>query len=1110
VGALVITSLFVAVVVPALAYALIGQVLPGSIPALQYLLATAYLLTAVMTLLEARAAMSSREEPPVCALDDPVELARLPSLTAIVSAYLPNEQRLVIETIVNLATRMKTAPGKLQIILAYNTPEDLPDVEGMLASLADLHIAFTALRVWGSRSKAENINAALPLATGEVTLLLDADHQPAADAAARALRWFEAGYDIVQGRCAIRDWRAGWLSRVVAVEFEEMYSAAHAGRSLAFDTAMFCGTNGWWRTSVLRRIGMSNEMLTEDIDASVRAMLAGYRAIHDRSIVSTELAPPTGGAWWGQRIRWAQGWFQVTLKHQRAIRDSSNLTSDLKLYWTYLLGWRQLFPILSLQIFALLAADVLLARSLHWFDNPYLALTTVLTVVAEPVLVACTYRVTPASRRRELRGAFVAYGAGALLYTTVKNMVAMVATVRELIGQRAWVVTRRHLPVAAALAAVAVPALAAPGARAASDGPNRVPLASVASSMTMTGRAPVADVSVVLPADWTSLSGVLHLGWQASPSVTARSSLRVVIGGSVRAAVPVKAGLGQVSVPIHATAPSGLLQIQLAAQLHTKPCCAPDPGSTAVLALDPARSSLTLTGAWAGGEPLLANMPASLADVLGPTARPLFLALPASPDGADVQAAATVAGAIDRAAGVSVPMWVFLGTPRARLDRLPGDVIDVNPVGAPGVAAARRPSGLITLTLYGKHGGVIDAAAALARTDRGFYPGSQAQVVGSPTLGPPTAPATGAPIAPAGAAGTGPFAVDAVFRLPESRELAGGRARIELELGFDAPAGGRVELALNGLPVEPLNLPASGSRAGQLERTLTVVQDPAQSNIAGNVSAQLVPGNNVLTISGDLPPGQPLAGAGDAEAPMVAVLKGSTVRFASRSRTGQATLGLWPWPFLIRGAATQASFVLPANPNARVLTGTIATIATASLWTATPLDPTILIGPASLPAHGPVVVIAGGTTAPVALPPGAPARPQPNLLETYHSRGRQLLVAFGAHAMTPLASGYEVGRVGGVAIVVAPHGQLTRLVGAPAQQAFPDRPLAWQVPSAILVVAVLAVVLLGIRRARRRLSDLPPPAPGEEPSAPAAQVEIWEQLLAGQGNGTADQSVPRP
>jgi cellulose synthase/poly-beta-1,6-N-acetylglucosamine synthase-like glycosyltransferase len=184
-------------------------------------------------------------------------------------------------------------------------------------------------------------------------------------------------------------------------------------------------------------------MLTEDIDASIRAMLSGYRLIHDRSIVSTELATENGRSWWRQRLRWAQGWLQVTVRHQDAVWRSDVLDPQTKLYWTYLLGWREVFAPLSLQIVALLAAARIVRIKIRWFSSPYLVGTTVLTLVAGPALSAVAYRVALWRTKRSLRGWFVVFSLSSLAYTTLKNTVAMVAMLRQALHKREWLVTPR-------------------------------------------------------------------------------------------------------------------------------------------------------------------------------------------------------------------------------------------------------------------------------------------------------------------------------------------------------------------------------------------------------------------------------------------------------------------------------------------------------------------------------------------------------------------------------------------------------------------------------------------------------------------------------------------
>lgn len=425
--------------VPTVLCIVIGLSRPGVLTILHYAVATAYSITALMMLFEAMVAFPRRK----AARGHAETLAEMPLTTVIVSAYLPNEQDLIAETIVRLTTAMHVPSYKLQIILAYNTPDDLP-VEEALASFNRLNTSFLPLRVVGSRSKAENILAALPYAEGKMTVLLDADHHPHPDAFERAYRWLLAGYDVVQGRCVVRNQKQNLLTRLISIEFEQIYGISHAGRSLSVDTAIFGGTNGYWRTSVLKEIGMDERMLTEDIDSSVRAMLAGYRIVHDRSVISTELATTTVRSWWTQRLRWAQGWFQVTLRHQIPILRCDKLSRRTKLYWAYMLAWRELFPLLSLQIFSLLIAALVIGQPIDWVRNWYLAGTTVITLAAGPLVAIAAYRIALWRTKKSLRLWFVVSAVTSLFYTTLKNMVAMVAILREFRGESPWVVTARQ------------------------------------------------------------------------------------------------------------------------------------------------------------------------------------------------------------------------------------------------------------------------------------------------------------------------------------------------------------------------------------------------------------------------------------------------------------------------------------------------------------------------------------------------------------------------------------------------------------------------------------------------------------------------------------------
>jgi cellulose synthase/poly-beta-1,6-N-acetylglucosamine synthase-like glycosyltransferase len=362
----------------------------------------------------------------------------VPRATILVAAYLPNEQDIILETLRHIFETVHRPNGGLEVILAYNTPTNLP-VEADLHLLAEAHPELRLLRVEGSRSKAENLNAALALVTGEITCILDADHFPPADCFERAWRWLEYDYDVVQGRNVIRNHRQNLLTQNIAIEFEMVYGVAHSAKSYLTDSTIFGGSNGYWRTEALQRIRFNPAMLTEDIDASMRTLLSGYRIVHDRSIVTTELAPQDFNSFWFQRKRWSHGWLEVSLKYQRRVWKSQKLTLWQKVYWTYLLYYCVFYSLIALQILPLV-----LSRSLHPFalneDNAYLLASTLITFASGFYATWVTLRV---SALRYPTRYYLQHAGLICFYTVLKNMISVVALYDHLHGFNRWVVTPR-------------------------------------------------------------------------------------------------------------------------------------------------------------------------------------------------------------------------------------------------------------------------------------------------------------------------------------------------------------------------------------------------------------------------------------------------------------------------------------------------------------------------------------------------------------------------------------------------------------------------------------------------------------------------------------------
>ncbi|KAH6691149.1 nucleotide-diphospho-sugar transferase [Leptodontidium sp. MPI-SDFR-AT-0119] len=252
----------------------------------------------------------------------PTPDADLDILDIIFVAYLPNEQDIIMDRIYYLLEKIVYPRDKLRINILYNTPFPIEPLESQMSQLTMKFPELRVIKVPGSKSKADNINYYCNLNTGaHVSAIYDCDHYPHPYGPRWAMERFATSksVDIVQGRCVIFNANVNLLTAMISVEFDKIYAVSHPGRSAMFDFGLFCGSNGFWRTSLLRELRMDESMLTEDIDSALRAFGRGANVVHDLNVTSFELAPTTLSGFWKQRLRWSQGWFQATLRHMNLI-----------------------------------------------------------------------------------------------------------------------------------------------------------------------------------------------------------------------------------------------------------------------------------------------------------------------------------------------------------------------------------------------------------------------------------------------------------------------------------------------------------------------------------------------------------------------------------------------------------------------------------------------------------------------------------------------------------------------------------------------------------------------------------------------------------------------
>lgn len=369
-------------------------------------------------------------------------------LAYIVPVYLNNEADILDDTL-GAYCAVKYG-GSVLVLVVFNSTGDMDETERALVMKWDgvvggqsENVLIRIAKNHESTSKAENVNHGVSLIPGDVDVIaiMDADHQPSSTNASIAVNEMVAeGYDVLQGACTIRN-QENFLSKMVSVEFEHMYSVAHQGRFQVFDLGLFVGSNGYWKSSVLKAIEMDKSMMTEDIDSSIRAILAGYKIGQSSNVVSSELSPLHRSVLQAQRLRWAQGWAEVTSKHAWNCVVSSNLSFRQKLGIVYLLGWREVFvyitfwPLWCVIVYALRNDE--LEFGLTW------DVIGALLVVFGFTRVVVAYALCKGSIGSNKK-AFLMFAFWGILYDIYLNHIQVCGHGRSLLKDNAWIATTRE------------------------------------------------------------------------------------------------------------------------------------------------------------------------------------------------------------------------------------------------------------------------------------------------------------------------------------------------------------------------------------------------------------------------------------------------------------------------------------------------------------------------------------------------------------------------------------------------------------------------------------------------------------------------------------------
>ena len=164
--------------------------------------------------------------------------------------------------------------------------------------------------------KAGALAEGLRQARGELIAIFDADFVPPSDFLVRVLGPFrDPEVGMVQARWGHINRDYSLLTRVQSIFLDAHFVLEHGARYRAGLFFNFNGTAGVWRRQAIDSAGgWQHDTLTEDLDLSYRAQLAGWRFVFLEDVVAPAEVPVEMNGFKTQQHRWARGSVQTGVK----------------------------------------------------------------------------------------------------------------------------------------------------------------------------------------------------------------------------------------------------------------------------------------------------------------------------------------------------------------------------------------------------------------------------------------------------------------------------------------------------------------------------------------------------------------------------------------------------------------------------------------------------------------------------------------------------------------------------------------------------------------------------------------------------------------------------
>lgn len=246
-----------------------------------------------------------------------------PAEWPVVTVQLPlYNEMYVAARLIDAVCRLDYPKDRLEIqVLDDSTDETRDIVAREVASWRDRGVEIRHLhRTDRTGFKAGALEAGLETARGELLAVFDADFVPPSDFLRRTVPYFTDGrtgdrLGMVQARWEHINREYSLLTRIQSILLDGHFLIEHTARHRGGCFFNFNGTAGIWRREVIADAGgWQHDTLTEDLDLSYRAQLAGWRFLYLPEVTVPSELPVDVKGFKSQQYRWARGSIQTGRK----------------------------------------------------------------------------------------------------------------------------------------------------------------------------------------------------------------------------------------------------------------------------------------------------------------------------------------------------------------------------------------------------------------------------------------------------------------------------------------------------------------------------------------------------------------------------------------------------------------------------------------------------------------------------------------------------------------------------------------------------------------------------------------------------------------------------